>query len=93
MKAETMASGEDLRRRPVRPEKVPLVDREVEISELEEDEKLPHLPHLEDRVDGDPLVLKGSRLTGPPKKLAEGEVIARVSTLESYVFNTVHRTT
>jgi hypothetical protein len=68
-----MASGgEDLRRRPVHPEKVPLFDREVEISEVEEDAKQPH-PLLEDDLDDDPLVLKGSRPTGPPKKLAEGE--------------------
>ena len=80
-----MASREDLRRRPVRPDKVPLVDREVEISELEEDEKQPHRPHLEDDLeDDDPLVLKGSRPTGPPKKLAEGEV-SESSTHESSV--------
>ena len=67
------SSGEDLRRRPVHPEKVPLVDREVEISEVEEDAKQPH-PLLEDDLDDDPLVLKGSRPTGPPKKLSEEEV-------------------
>ena len=53
---------EDLRRRPVRQDRtdVPAIHKEPEVSEILEDE------------DDDPLVLKGSIPTGPPKKLSEG---------------------
>lgn len=56
---------EDLRRRPVRSKTgtTSRIGKEVEITEVPDDD-------LED----DPLVLKGSRPTGPPKKLPEGAV-------------------
>ena len=52
----------ELRRRPVRGgEEVPAVEREVEISEIAEDED-------EESYADDPLVLKGSRRPAEPPK-------------------------
>ena len=57
----------DFRRRPVRSKtgNSSRIDEEVEITEVAEEQ---------DDLDDDPLVLKGSRPTGPPKKLPEGAV-------------------
>ena len=65
MASRGQKKARELRRRPVHGEAdVPAVEREVEISEIAEDDE-------EEGYDDDPLVLKGSRPTGPPKESAE----------------------
>ena len=77
----------ELRRRPVHGEaNVPDVEREVEISEIAEDDE------EQDYAD-DPLILKGSRPTAPPQKLADGtEVSVHPIPAGPSSFTTIHST-
>ena len=84
------AGGEQiLRRRPVRPESEdagPEIDKEVEITEIEEDEEgaKPQEGKGEELED-DPMVVKGSRPTGPPQETLDGEVSGGDSQLRVYI--------
>lgn len=74
-------SGHALRRRPVHPEgEVPQVEQDVEITEIEDEEEEEEEQEgkgregEEEEEEEDPMVVKGSRPTGPPPETQEGEV-------------------
>ena len=65
-----------LRRRPVHQEgEMSQVERDVEITEMEDEEEEEGKGREgEEEEEEDPMVVKGSRPTGPPPETQEGEV-------------------